>query len=179
MKVEIIRGDITKLKVDALVNAANAELRGGGGVDGAIHRAAGPELLEACKRLGGCPSGSARLTPGYRLAARFVIHAVGPVYQDGRCGEPEALRSAYCSAASLIKEHRLSSVAFAALSTGVYGYPIEAACIVAVQSVCDALRDTPVRVVFSAFGDDVEAGLRKALERYEEASGPTRDQSVT
>ena len=179
MKVEIIRGDITKLKVDALVNAANAELRGGGGVDGAIHRAAGPELLEACKRLGGCPTGSARLTPGYGLAARFVIHAVGPVYQDGRCGEPEALRSAYCSAASLIKEHRLSSVAFAALSTGVYGYPIEAACIVAVQSVCDALRDTPVRVVFSAFGDDVEAGLRKALERYEEASGPTRDQSVT
>jgi len=175
MKVEIIRGDITKLRVDALVNAANAELRGGGGVDGAIHRAAGPELLEACKRLGGCPTGSARLTPGYGLAARFVIHAVGPVYQDGRCGEPEALRAAYRSAASLVKEHRLRSVAFAALSTGVYGYPIEAACIVAVKSVCDALRDTPVRVIFSAFGDDVEAGLRKALERYEEARGPTRD----
>ena len=174
MKVEIIRGDITKLKVDALVNAANAELRGGGGVDGAIHRAAGPELLKACQRLGGCPTGGARLTSGYGLAARFVIHAVGPVYQDGRCGEPEALRSAYRSAASLIKEHRLRSVAFAALSTGVYGYPVEAACMVAVQSVCDALRDTPVQVIFSAFNNDVEAGLRKALDRYEEARGPTR-----
>ena len=179
MKVEVLRGDITKLVVDALVNAANAELRGGGGVDGAIHRAAGPELLEACRRLGGCPTGSARLTPGYGLAARFVIHAVGPVYKDGRCGEAEALRDAYRSASSLIKEHRLKSVAFAALSTGVYGYPIEEACAIAVRSVCEALRDAPVRVIFSAFGDEVEVGLRKALERYERARGPTRDPSVT
>ena len=169
MKVEIIRGDITKLEVDALVNAANAELRGGGGVDGAIHRAAGPELLEACKRLGGCPPGSARLTPGYGLSAHYVIHAVGPVYKNGRCGEAETLRAAYRSASSLIKEHRLKSVAFAALSTGVYGYPIEDACTIAVQSVCGSLRDAPVRVLFSAFGDDVEAGLRTALERYERA----------
>lgn len=164
MEVEIIRGDICALDVDVLVNAANPGLRGGGGVDGAIHKAAGPKLLEACRALGGCPTGEARMTEGFSLQARYVIHAVGPIYIDGLSGEPEALEAAYRNACVLVVKHELRSVAFSALSTGVYGYPIQPASRIAVNTVFDAFCDTGIRVVFSAFNQEVERSLLEALD---------------
>ena len=131
--IKVIQYDITNLDVDTVVNAANTTLLGGGGVDGAIHRAAGPELLEACKKLGGCPTGEARITPGFRLKAKWVIHAVGPVWRDGGHGEPQLLESCYRSAFDLAKEAKARSVAFPCISTGVYRYPKPEAARIALQ----------------------------------------------
>ena len=139
--IEIIQGDITTLAVDAIVNAANTSLLGGGGVDGAIHRAAGPELTEACREIGGCPTGEARITPGFRLSARWVIHTVGPVWHGGERGEPELLRACYDHSLQLARAHGLQTIAFPAISTGVYGYPIEAAARIALTAMHDAERE--------------------------------------
>jgi O-acetyl-ADP-ribose deacetylase (regulator of RNase III) len=161
----IAEGDITKLDVDAIVNAANSSLLGGGGVDGAIHRAAGPELLAECRRVGRCPTGEARLTKGYRLKARHVIHAVGPVWHSGRQGEDALLASAYHNSLEIARGQGLETIAFPAISTGVYAFPLERATRIAVTTVADFLRahELPKRVVFSCFGDDVAELYREVL----------------
>lgn len=135
MRVEVIQADITTLAVDAIVNAANSRLAGGGGVDGAIHAAAGERLLQACRELGGCPTGEARITPGFELPARFVIHTVGPIWVDGRSAEADLLRSCYRNSMALAVQHGCESVAFSAISCGVYGYPVEQAARIAVDEV--------------------------------------------
>jgi O-acetyl-ADP-ribose deacetylase (regulator of RNase III) len=141
-RIEIRQGDITKLKVDAIVNAANSSLLGGGGVDGAIHRAAGPELLQECRTIGGCPTGEARITGGYNLPARFVIHTVGPVYK-GKPQDKTLLTACYQNSLKLAADNNLTSMAFPAISCGVYGYPIEEACKIAVDTVCKFLKTQP------------------------------------
>jgi len=151
-KIEIQRGDITRLDVDAIVNAANTKLLGGGGVDGAIHRAAGPKLLEECRTIGGCPTGEARITSGYDLRARHVIHTVGPVY-SGKPKDSRLLTGCYSNSLKLAVDHHLATIAFPAISCGVYGYPIEDACKIAVDTSCEFLKDHPSlkKIIFIQF----------------------------
>ncbi len=141
MKLELVQGDITHEETDGIVNAANSGLRGGGGVDGAIHRAGGPAILEECRKIGGCPTGQAVITTGGRLKARHVIHTVGPVYRDGQHGEPELLASAYRNSLALAREHGLKSVAFPSISTGIYGYPVSEAARIALGVVQECSKD--------------------------------------
>lgn len=165
-RIEVLQGDITSLKVDAIVNAANRSLLGGGGVDGAIHRAAGPQLVEECRTLGGCPTGEARITGGYRLPARHVIHTVGPVYH-GRPNDPVLLASCYRNSLTLARQHGLRSIAFPAISCGIYGYPIEEGCRIAVDTVRVFLaeNDLPEKVLFVLFSDDFYHIYRDYLSR--------------
>jgi len=160
-----IRGDITTFQVDAIVNAANSSLLGGGGVDGAIHRAAGPELLAACRKLGGCVTGDAKATPGFRLPAKWVFHAVGPVWHGGDHGEPELLTNCYRRCLELAREHGVTSIAFPAISTGVYGYPRDAAAEIAVQTVRDNLARSVVSLVqFVCFDTGTLATYQRLLD---------------
>jgi O-acetyl-ADP-ribose deacetylase (regulator of RNase III) len=151
IRIEVVQGDITKEHVDAIVNAANESLLGGGGVDGAIHRAAGPELVSACRKLGGCPTGEARITRGYRLPARHVIHTVGPVWHGGNHGEAALLTSCYRNSLALAEHRRLESIAFPAISTGVYGYPSDAAAEIALRTVGGHDADSVALVRFVCF----------------------------
>ena len=169
--IEVVQADITTLALDAIVNAANESLLGGGGVDGAIHRAAGRDLIAACRALPEvapgvrCPTGEARITPGFRLPARFVIHTVGPVWRGGDCGEPAKLAGCYRASLALAVEHSLRSLALPAISCGVYGYPVEAATAIAVRAVRAFLgrSDAIERVVFCCFGEAIERAYRREL----------------
>lgn len=164
--IEVVEGDITRESVDAIVNAANTHLAGGGGVDGAIHRAGGPAIMEECQKLGGCPTGDAKITTGGGLKARHVIHAVGPIYRDGKHGEPELLASCFRRSLEIAAEHGLKSVAFPAISCGVYGYPVPLAAGVAMRAVKEfAERDTRVELVrFVLFSDEVRLVFQRVAE---------------
>src|SRR5687767_10117273 len=172
MPIALVRDDITTLALDAIVNAANETLLGGGGVDGAIHRAAGPGLLAECRALPQvrpgvrCPTGEARITRGHRLPARHVIHTVGPVWEGGDDGEPALLASCYRRVFALVREHALRSVALPAISCGIYGYPIEEACVIAVRKARAFLESSPeTRIVFCAFGDAAAEAYRRAMSQ--------------
>lgn len=164
--IEVVLGDITRLEVDAIVNAANSSLLGGGGVDGAIHRVAGPQLLQACQKIGGCPPGEARITPGFRLPAMSVIHTVGPVWRGGDHGEDATLARCYRNTMSLAAQHHVRSIAFPSISTGAYGFPVDRAARIAVRELRDAADRYPdittVRVV--CFGQDTFAAYERAME---------------
>ncbi len=160
MSIKAVKADITKLQTDAIVNAANSTLLGGGGVDGAIHTAAGPELLAECRTLGGCETGQAKITIGYRLPAKYVIHTVGPVWHGGEHGEQQLLADAYRNSLRLAAEHNLKSIAFPAISTGVYGYPKEEAAHIAIDTIREFLKEYDMEVILTAFSDG-------DLKRYE------------
>ncbi len=160
MSIKALKADITKLQTDAIVNAANSTLLGGGGVDGAIHTAAGPELLAECRTLGGCETGQAKITRGYRLPAKYVIHTVGPVWHGGEHGEQQLLADAYKNSLKLAAGHKLKSIAFPAISTGVYGYPKDEAAHIAVDTVREFLKEYDMEVILTAFSDS-------DLKRYE------------
>ena len=164
-RIQIVDGDITELPLDAIVNAANGSLLGGGGVDGAIHRAAGPELLDACSALGGCPTGEAKITKGFRLPAEWVIHTVGPVWSGGGRGEAELLAGCYKSSFGLVAQHGIKTVAFPAISAGAYGYPMDQAALVAVTETSRFLQnDTSVeRVIFVCFNQHAHEAYTGAL----------------
>ena len=160
MSIKAVKADITKLQTDAIVNAANNTILGGGGVDGAIHRAAGPQLLAECRTLNGCETGQAKITKGYNLPAKYVIHTVGPVWYGGEQDEPQRLADAYRNSLKLAEEHNLKSVAFPAISTGVYGYPKEEAAHIAIDTIREFLKEYDMEVVLTAFSDG-------DLKRYE------------
>ena len=166
-RISLSSGDITRLEVDAIVNAANASLLGGGGVDGAIHRAAGPGLLAECRTIGGCPTGEARLTRGYQLPASHVIHTVGPVWRGGNAGEPEALASCYCSCLEVARSKQFREIAFPAIATGIYGFPRDEAAKIAVAAVSShlALHEFPELVIFVCFDAATLIAYRDALGR--------------
>ena len=165
-KIEIVQGDITRLEVDAIVNAANQSLLGGGGVDGAIHRSAGPQLLEECRELGGCPTGEARLTAGYKLPARYVIHTVGPVWHGGDRNEDNLLANCYRNSLELALKHKLRSIAFPSISTGAYRFPIERASRIALRVIHDFVvseQEAP-RVMITCFSEEDQEFYRKACQ---------------
>ena len=168
MAIEVLKCDITQLPVDAIVNAANSSLMGGGGVDGAIHRAAGPELKEYNRKLGGCPTGEARISPGFRLPAKWIIHTVGPVWHGGDRGEPELLRAAYRNSFKLAREHGVRSIAFPAISTGAYGYPKEAAARIAIDEMRRHEADFD-RIVACVFSDADKALYERILAEQDAA----------
>jgi O-acetyl-ADP-ribose deacetylase (regulator of RNase III) len=165
--IEVVEADITTLKVDAIVNAANAALLGGGGVDGAIHRAAGPQLLEECRKIGGCPTGQARLTKGYKLPAKYVIHTVGPVWHGGNDGEDDLLAACYRHSLSLALREKIRTIAFPAISTGVYRFPLERAASIAAGETKRFLDTYPEfdRVIFCCFGAAAKRAYAEAVER--------------
>jgi len=172
-RIAVVTADITTLAVDAIVNAANESLLGGGGVDGAIHRAAGPKLLDECREIGGCPIGEARITGGYDLAARYVIHTVGPVWRGGTAGESRLLGACYSESMRLAKQNAIETIAFPAISTGVYGYPIDAATVVAVRSVAAFLvaHEAPRTVTFCCFSARDAEIYARVLEAFGSSAG--------
>jgi O-acetyl-ADP-ribose deacetylase (regulator of RNase III) len=161
--IQIIKGDITTQNVDAIVNAANASLLGGGGVDGAIHRAAGPGLLEECRNIGGCPTGEARITKGYNLPAKYVIHTVGPVYRGGKHVEGELLKSCYSNSLALARQYNISTIAFPSISTGAYRYPIEEASNIALEAINDYLLNNsiPKTIIIVCFDEYAQSVYKK------------------
>ena len=168
--IELVEGDVTRQDVDAIVNAANSRLAGGGGVDGAIHRAAGPRLLAVCRTLGGCPTGEARMTKGYQLPAKFVIHTVGPVWQGGESNEAQLLAGCYNSCLQLAVRYQLRSIAFPAISTGIYGYPLRAATEIACSTVAQFLHGTnsDLRILWVCFDRQTERIYREILANRNE-----------
>lgn len=167
MKMDVFEGNIVTLDVDVIVNAANTSLLGGGGVDGAIHRAAGPKLLEECRRFGGCRTGEAVLTAGYNLPANHVIHTPGPVWQGGGKGEADLLRLCYVNSLEIADEHCFETIAFPSISTGVYRFPVEQAARIAVETVMNWQKNYPKKVIFVAFSGDVADIYRELLTRCE------------
>jgi O-acetyl-ADP-ribose deacetylase (regulator of RNase III) len=163
--IQIIQGDITKLEVDAIINAANTTLLGGGGVDGAIHRAAGPELLAECRKLGGCKTGQAKLTRGYNLAAKYVIHTVGPVWRGGMQGEAKVLKNCYLNSLKVAQDYNLKTIAFPAISTGAYGYPKKEAAIIAINTVKEYLRNSVIEKVIFVLHSEEDLEIYRVIYR--------------